>query len=152
MEYWPDPLVTTERVFSMSAGLDASTVTLGMTAPEESLTVPTIEAWACAMAGMTTTASRTRIAFTNLSIVAPKAFTAPGAMFSGTEPAPTPTFRHGVLSPVLRSFDEMLYVLMPLGLAFSTFSRHHVKGFRRKAAVQTVGEGKLWRGAGQPRF
>jgi hypothetical protein len=36
--------VTTERVFSMSAGLDASTVTPGNTAAEESLTVPTIDA------------------------------------------------------------------------------------------------------------
>src|SRR5437867_10122994 len=90
MEYWPDPLVTTERVFSISAGLDASTVTLGMTAPEESLTVPTIEAWAWAVAGMTTSATRTRMAFTNLSTVTSKV-----AMFSRTEPAPTPlNFRH----------------------------------------------------------
>src|SRR5215468_1093590 len=51
----------------MRTGLEASTETPGMTAPEESLTVPTIEAWAWAMAGMTTTATRTRIAFTNLS-------------------------------------------------------------------------------------
>src|SRR5262249_47262165 len=85
MEYWPDSLVTTERVFSMSAELEASTVTPGMTAPEESRTVPTIEAWAWAMAGMTTSATRTRIAFTNLSIVTSKVMTAARAMFSGTE-------------------------------------------------------------------
>src|SRR5215831_3990016 len=34
IRYWPLPLVTAERVFSMSAGLDASTVTPGRTAPE----------------------------------------------------------------------------------------------------------------------
>src|SRR5437016_4779546 len=103
MEYWPDPLVTTERVFSMSAGLDAATVTLGMTAPEESLTVPTIEAWAWAMAGMATSATRTRIAFTNLSIVTSRVLTAlPGALFGGNEPALTLTFRQG------RSFRRLL--------------------------------------------
>jgi hypothetical protein len=36
--------VITERVFSMSTGLDASTETPGITAPDESLTVPTIDA------------------------------------------------------------------------------------------------------------
>src|SRR5215813_10221161 len=96
MEYWPDSLVTTERVFSMSAELDASTETPGMTAPEESLTVPTIEAWAWAMAGMTTSAARTRIAFTNLCIVTSKVLTAlPGALFSSDEPAFPPLCGRG---------------------------------------------------------
>src|SRR5690349_24717187 len=55
----------------MSAGLDASMVTPGRTAPEESLTAPTIEAAACAwaMTGITTSMTRTRIALMNLSLV-----------------------------------------------------------------------------------
>src|SRR6266850_3490387 len=38
--YWPLPSVTAERVFSISAGLDASTVTPGRTPPDVSLTTP----------------------------------------------------------------------------------------------------------------
>ena len=38
--YWPVPSVTAVRTFSMSAGLEASTVTPGSTAPEESRTTP----------------------------------------------------------------------------------------------------------------
>src|SRR5262245_40850918 len=45
MRYWPVPSVTTERTFSISAGLAASTVTPGRTAPDGSLTTP---ASACA--------------------------------------------------------------------------------------------------------
>ena len=45
--YWPVPSVTTVRVFSRSAGLDASTVTPGSTAPDASLTTPAIEALPC---------------------------------------------------------------------------------------------------------
>jgi hypothetical protein len=37
--------------FSMSAGLDASTVTPGKTAPDVSFTTPDIDAWANATAG-----------------------------------------------------------------------------------------------------
>ena len=48
--YWPVPSVTTVRVFSRSAGLDASTVTPGSTAPDASLTTPAIEALPCALA------------------------------------------------------------------------------------------------------
>jgi hypothetical protein len=40
------PSVTTERVFSISAGLDVSTVTPGSTAPDVSLTTPAIDACA----------------------------------------------------------------------------------------------------------
>ena len=40
MRYWPEPSVTTVRTFSMSAGLEASTVTPGSTPPEASRTVP----------------------------------------------------------------------------------------------------------------
>src|SRR5262245_28951171 len=55
----------------MSTGLDASIVTPGRMAPEESLTVPTIEAAACAwaMAGITTSMTRARIALMNLSLM-----------------------------------------------------------------------------------
>jgi hypothetical protein len=38
--YCPEPSVVVERTFSMSAGLVTSTVTPGMTAPDESRTVP----------------------------------------------------------------------------------------------------------------
>src|SRR4029450_12034271 len=46
--YCPPPSVTTERVFSIKAGLEASTVTPGSSAPEESLTTPAIDPCACA--------------------------------------------------------------------------------------------------------
>jgi len=38
--YWPVPSLTTVRTFSISAGLLASTVTPGSTAPVASFTVP----------------------------------------------------------------------------------------------------------------
>src|SRR5687767_5365223 len=50
--YWPDPSVVADRTFSISAGLAASTVTPGITAPEASLTTPAIELWAAARAGI----------------------------------------------------------------------------------------------------
>src|SRR6185369_17293345 len=46
--YWPLPSVTTVRTFSMSAGLAASTVTPGSTAPDVSLTTPAMDACAYA--------------------------------------------------------------------------------------------------------
>src|SRR6476469_9097664 len=48
--YWPSASLTTDRTFSMSAGLEASTVTPGMTAPEESRTTPAIPPAPCALA------------------------------------------------------------------------------------------------------
>src|SRR5882672_1627797 len=57
MRYWPEPSVTAERVFSMSAGLEASTVTPGRTAPDASFTVPVMEAWANAAAGTSTSSA-----------------------------------------------------------------------------------------------
>ena len=51
MRYWPLPSVTAVRIFSISSGLDASTVTPGSTAPDESLTTPVIDACANAAAG-----------------------------------------------------------------------------------------------------
>src|SRR6187431_2082955 len=53
MRYWPLPSVTTALAPSISAGLDASTVTPGSTPPEVSLTTPVIDAWAYAAAGTT---------------------------------------------------------------------------------------------------
>ena len=43
MRYWPLPSVTTERVFSIRAGLDTSTLTPGSTAPDVSRTTPVTE-------------------------------------------------------------------------------------------------------------
>src|SRR5579862_7261115 len=45
--YWPVESVTTDRTRSIRAGLDASTVTPGNTAPEVSLTTPAMDADAC---------------------------------------------------------------------------------------------------------
>src|SRR5688500_10386657 len=49
--YWPELSEIVERTFSISAGLDASTVTPGSTAPDESFTTPVMDAWAAASAG-----------------------------------------------------------------------------------------------------
>ena len=48
MRYWPDPSVTTVRIFSISAGLAASTVTPGNNAPEASFAAPAIVPSTCA--------------------------------------------------------------------------------------------------------
>src|SRR5687767_13125960 len=53
MRYWPVSSVTTDLTFSMSAGLAASTVTPGRTAPDASLTTPAIDACAYAIVGST---------------------------------------------------------------------------------------------------
>src|SRR4051812_27304615 len=55
MRYAPSPSVITERVFSMSTSLEASTVTPGSTAPDVSLTRPAMALWACAAAGSQST-------------------------------------------------------------------------------------------------
>ena len=61
IEYVPVPLVTVERVFSISAGLDTSTVTPGSTPPDASLTVPVIVlVCAEATAGARTRAKNTK--------------------------------------------------------------------------------------------
>src|SRR5436305_11886140 len=63
ISYAPRPSVTVVRVFSMRAGLLASTVTPGSTAPELSLTTPAIEApWACASAGIKRSTTKTSTA------------------------------------------------------------------------------------------
>ena len=51
IRYWPVPSVTTDRTRSISAGLAASTVTPGSTAPDVSFAVPVMVAWAQTMAG-----------------------------------------------------------------------------------------------------
>jgi hypothetical protein len=51
IRYWPVPSVTTVRTRSIKAGLVASTVTPGSTAPEVSLAVPVMVACAHATAG-----------------------------------------------------------------------------------------------------
>src|SRR4029079_10455948 len=59
MRYCPDPSETAVRVFSVNAGLEASTVTPGSTAPDASFTMPASDAppaWANTNAGV----SRTR--------------------------------------------------------------------------------------------
>ena len=56
MRYWPVLSVMTDRTRSINAGLAASTVTPGSTAPELSLAVPVMVAWAQTAVG---TMSRT---------------------------------------------------------------------------------------------
>ena len=66
MRYWPLESVVAARVFSISAGLDASTVTPGRMRPAASLTVPARATWALAALGrIIAIAASTRI----LSIV-----------------------------------------------------------------------------------
>src|ERR1044071_638903 len=52
MRYWPESFVLTDRTFSMSAGLEASTLTPGSTAPDGSRTMPVIDACAYTSEGM----------------------------------------------------------------------------------------------------
>src|ERR1051325_6989107 len=59
MRYWPVVSVMTERTFSMSAGLVASTVTPGRTAPDVSRTTPVMVACADAVAGKSRRRERT---------------------------------------------------------------------------------------------
>ena len=56
MRYCPVPSLTTVRVFSMSTGLDASTVTPGSTAADASRMTPAIVAWANTTLGSSTSA------------------------------------------------------------------------------------------------
>src|SRR5438874_1927453 len=66
--YWPDPSVIAVRTFSMSAGLAASTVTPGSTAPDASLTVPAIAPVPCADAMVGSSASHTAAATTRINV------------------------------------------------------------------------------------
>ena len=71
MRYWPVPSVTTVRTFSVNAGLEASTVTPGRTAPDESLTTPAIVACANATRGRISTAASTTRALIKLRTLPP---------------------------------------------------------------------------------
>src|ERR1041385_3834889 len=71
MAYWPVPSVTVARTFSMSAGLDASTVTPGSTAPDASLTTPLIVACANATTGSHSTNPNAKIPLPILSTAPP---------------------------------------------------------------------------------
>src|SRR5262245_30197224 len=51
IRYWPVASVTTDRTRSINAGLLASTVTPGSTAPDASFAVPVMVAWAQTMPG-----------------------------------------------------------------------------------------------------
>src|SRR5678816_3765165 len=64
MRYCPVPSLTTVRVFSMSAGLDASTVTPGSTAADASRTTPAIVAWAKTRLGSSKTPATAATTFT----------------------------------------------------------------------------------------
>src|SRR5439155_12726384 len=71
--YWPVPSVTADRVFSMSAGLDASTVTPGKIAPDVSFTVPAMDACANAIDGRSIRTKRaTDHCFASLHIAPPQ--------------------------------------------------------------------------------
>src|SRR5262245_43887399 len=65
--YWPDASVVTTRNFSMSAGLLASIVTPGSTAPVVSLTTPAIAPACCADTG-TANASATTVTTPNVPV------------------------------------------------------------------------------------
>src|SRR5262249_27014302 len=69
--YWPALSDTTLRVFSMSEGLAASTVTPGRIAPLVSLTTPAIDAWAELSRGMRNTAALSRTKHDNARRILP---------------------------------------------------------------------------------
>src|SRR4029450_6524079 len=72
MRYWPVLSVTAVRVFSISVGLEASTVTPGRTAPDASLTTPASVACAYPDEGRTTnqaTTNRIRLKALILSLL-----------------------------------------------------------------------------------
>src|SRR5688572_25117807 len=60
IRYCPLPSVVAVRTFSISAGLDASTVTPGSTAPDVSRTVPVMDACAKALGAAARNPARTR--------------------------------------------------------------------------------------------
>src|SRR4029450_3118997 len=68
MRYCPVPSLTTVRVFSMSAGLDASTLTPGSTAFDASRTTPAIVAWANTKLGSSKTPATAATTFTTRCI------------------------------------------------------------------------------------
>src|SRR5687768_2819266 len=97
MRYCPVPSLMTVRLFSMRAGLDASTVTPGRTAADASRMTPAIVAWACTLFGSSrlpasaTATNRTR-RITNLLLVPDNPLTC-GSGGYHTCPAGPPTNR-----------------------------------------------------------
>src|SRR4029079_8588785 len=77
MRYWPLSSVVAARVFSISTGLEASTVTPGRMRPEASLTVPARATWAHAAEGINTRAVRTADTFAVTRISPPRWFEEP---------------------------------------------------------------------------
>src|SRR5262245_4751471 len=71
MRYWPLPSVVADLPFSISAGLAASTVTPGSTAPDESRTVPVIDAWANAWGAAARNMATTRHAAPDVRMTLP---------------------------------------------------------------------------------
>ena len=71
MRYWPVPSVTADRTFSISAWLEASTVTPGRTPPDESFTVPVIDPCADAPTGMPTPTRSTTTSIESLRMLTP---------------------------------------------------------------------------------
>src|SRR5262245_12337092 len=70
MRYWPVPSVTTVRDFSMSAGLDASTLTPGRMAPDVSLTMPATAGWDNAGVARRSSAATTMVPVASARITA----------------------------------------------------------------------------------
>src|SRR5262249_39215188 len=89
--YWPSLSVTTVRTFSMSAGLAASTVTPGSTAPVVSRTTPAIAPvvadCARAIPGLSTIAQRIRNRVVLVLIIRPSPFRKDtGALYTAERP------------------------------------------------------------------
>src|SRR3982751_2277818 len=89
IRYSPLLSVVTDRTFSIRAGLDASTVTPGRTAPDVSLTTPVMDACAAARAGTSTThASNGTISRATLRICVSLSVAGTAARFQGSRPRP----------------------------------------------------------------
>src|SRR6266852_6169824 len=69
IRYCPAPSLAADRTFSINAGLAASTVTPGITAPVASLTVPAIVCACPAVAAPSTAATAAKMICVNLVIV-----------------------------------------------------------------------------------
>src|SRR6266853_3331101 len=72
MRYWPVPSVTAVRIFSISAGLAASTLTPGSTPPDTSFTTPAMTACANAAVGRSTTTANKRRILTATRMLTPR--------------------------------------------------------------------------------
>src|SRR5262245_25108473 len=90
MRYCPLPSVITDRTFSVSTGLDASTDTPGRTAPDASFTTPAIVACACC-AYSTAGTKRTEVIITRALITRrmPTSLLCPAVSCQDRDAAPT---------------------------------------------------------------